>query len=33
MARVDESCFVLRDLAKEGFIQDDPFVPQPSATT
>lgn len=27
-SRVDESCFVLRDLAKEGFITDDPYVPQ-----
>lgn len=28
LSRIDESCFVLRDLAQEGFITDDPFVPQ-----
>jgi DNA-directed RNA polymerase III subunit RPC3 len=25
--RVDESVFVLRDLAKHGFADDDPYVP------
>jgi hypothetical protein len=28
VSRIDESCFVLRDLARDGFIWDDPFVPQ-----
>lgn len=27
LARVDESVFVLRDLARSGYAEDDPYVP------